>query len=89
MRIRRRFGAEAAEIAALAEGRPELLEPVAEGLDLLGVELLAAVQREGALTVDDVLDRRTRTGLVPGRRALAEAAAEQAVAAVVPSATIA
>jgi glycerol-3-phosphate dehydrogenase len=43
---------------------------------ILGVELLAAVQREGALTLDDVLDRRTRSGFVAEwRDAVAEAAA--------------
>lgn len=68
----RRFGTEAEEILALAAGRPELLEPVAEGSDVLGVELIAATDREGALSVDDVLDRRTRLGLVPSRRAQAQ-----------------
>ena len=74
-RLVRRFGAEAPEIAALADGRPELLEPVAADVPVLGVELLAAVEREGALTLDDVLDRRTRLGLVPAWR---EAAAPRA-----------
>ena len=68
----RRFGTEAEEILALAAGRSELLEPVADGSDVLGVELIAATEREGALSVDDVLDRRTRLGLVPGRRAEAQ-----------------
>ncbi len=75
-RLARRFGAEAAEIAALADGRPDLLEPLAPGLPTLGVEVLAAVQREGALTVDDVLDRRTRLGLVPAWREAAQEAVE-------------
>jgi glycerol-3-phosphate dehydrogenase len=75
-RLVRRFGAEAAEIASLADGRPELLEPLADGSDALGVELVAAFEREGALTIDDALDRRTRLGLVPGWRAQAEATAE-------------
>jgi glycerol-3-phosphate dehydrogenase len=73
----RRFGAEAAELVELAEGRPELLEPVVEGTDVLGVEWLAAVEREGALSLDDVLDRRTRLGLVPVRRAAALEAADR------------
>jgi glycerol-3-phosphate dehydrogenase len=45
-----------------------------------GAELRFAVDHEGALTLDDVLDRRTRLGLVPARR---EAALE-AARAVVP-----
>ena len=61
-RLARRFGAEATELAA---ARPDLLEPVAPGVPALRVELLAAVEREGALTAEDVLDRRTRLGFVP------------------------
>lgn len=79
-RLVRRFGAEAAAVAALAEGRPELLEPVADGLEVLGVELVFALRSELALTVDDLLDRRTRLGLVPADRAAAEPAARAALA---------
>ena len=46
-------------------GDPQLLAPVAPGLDVLGVEVLHAARAEGALDADDVLDRRTRIGLVP------------------------
>jgi glycerol-3-phosphate dehydrogenase len=67
-RLWRRFGTEAIELMALCAERPELLEPVAPGLPVLGVEVVAAVQREGALDVSDVLDRRTRLGLVPAWR---------------------
>jgi glycerol-3-phosphate dehydrogenase len=76
-RLWRRFGTEAREIVALADGRPELLEPLAPGVPVLGVELLAAVQREGALTPEDVLDRRTRLGLVPAWREAAAPALER------------
>ena len=76
-RLVRRFGTEAAEIAALADGRPELLEPVVPGTDALGVELVAAVEREGALNLDDVLERRTRLGLVPDWLAQAQPVAER------------
>jgi glycerol-3-phosphate dehydrogenase len=71
----RRFGTEAEELLALAADRPELRQPVIPGTDVLAVEWLAAVQREGALTLDDVLDRRCRLGLVPAWRAEAEEAA--------------
>lgn len=81
-RLVRRYGAEAGEIAAIADGRPELLQPVAPGLPAYGVELVAAVEREGALTVDDILDIRTRLGLVPEWREAALAAAEDVFAAV-------
>ena len=46
----------------------------------LGVEVLAARDREGALTLDDVLERRTRLGLVPAWRE----AAHDAVARLLP-----
>jgi glycerol-3-phosphate dehydrogenase len=70
-RLVRRFGAEAGAVAALAGEHPHLLEPVAEGVGVLGVELVFAARSELALTVDDLLDRRTRLGLVPADRAAA------------------
>jgi len=76
-RLLARFGAEAGEIAGLADGQPELLEPLVPGVPALAVELLAAVQRQGALTADDVLDRRTRLGLVPAWRDAAVPAVER------------
>ncbi|MGE4424824.1 MAG: glycerol-3-phosphate dehydrogenase/oxidase [Solirubrobacteraceae bacterium] len=70
-RLLRRFGTEAPAVVALAGGDPSLLEPIASGVSVLGVEVLAAVRWEGALTLGDVLDRRTRLGLVPAWRDLA------------------
>jgi glycerol-3-phosphate dehydrogenase len=70
-RLRRRFGAEAGAVAALAEGRPGLLEPLAPGVPALGVEVLWARERELALGAEDVLDRRLRLDLHAGRRAAA------------------
>jgi glycerol-3-phosphate dehydrogenase len=61
----RRYGTEAGDVAALADGDPGLLEPVAPGVPVLGVELLWAVRAEGALNVEDVVERRTRAGLIP------------------------
>jgi glycerol-3-phosphate dehydrogenase len=78
-RLWRRFGTEAREIMARTHSRPELLDPVAPGVPTLGLELVAAVEREGAVCADDVLDRRTRIGLVPSWRALAAAAADEVV----------
>jgi glycerol-3-phosphate dehydrogenase len=75
-----RHGVEAPAVLALAGGDPELLAPVAPGLDVLGVEVLHAVRAEGALDADDVLDRRTRIGLVPRDRARAQATVEALVA---------
>jgi glycerol-3-phosphate dehydrogenase len=63
-----RHGTEAPAVLALAAGDPALLAPVLPGLDVLGVEVLHAARAEGALDADDVLDRRTRIGLVPANR---------------------
>jgi glycerol-3-phosphate dehydrogenase len=76
-RLVRRYGAEAAAVAALAEGRPELLEPVAPGVPACGAELLWGVRHELALGVDDLADRRTRAGLVTEWRSAVAAAAER------------
>ncbi|MGN6606849.1 MAG: glycerol-3-phosphate dehydrogenase/oxidase [Jatrophihabitans sp.] len=44
---------------------PGPLEPIAPGIDVTRAEIEYAVTHEGALDVADVLDRRTRIGLVP------------------------
>ena len=49
-------------------------------------ELVFGVTHEGAADVDDLLDRRTRVGLIPADRALAVPAAEQALALVAAAA---
>ncbi len=84
-RLVRRYGAEAQAIAALAAQKPGLLDPVAEGVDVLGVEFAFSIGSELALTADDLLDRRTRLGLVPAQRARARSAAQAALAAPVPA----
>jgi glycerol-3-phosphate dehydrogenase len=76
-RLIRRYGSEASQIAALAGGRAELLEPIAPGLPAYGIELVVAVEREGALSPADVLDTRTRVGLVPEWREAALPAVER------------
>ena len=80
-RLVRRYGTEAPAVVALADGRPELLEPVAEGVPACGAELLWAVRHELALGVDDLVDRRVRLGLVPEWRSAAVAAASELVEA--------
>lgn len=74
-RLVRRYGIEAAAVAAMANGDARLLEPVVPDVPVLGVELAFGVEHEGALTVDDLLDRRVRLGLVPEQRRAAEGAA--------------
>ena len=65
----------------MAAGDPALLAPVADGIAVTGAELLWAVRHEGALDEDDLLDRRTRIGLVPADRERALPAARAALAA--------
>jgi glycerol-3-phosphate dehydrogenase len=83
--LTRRFGAEAAELAGLAVERQDRLDPVVAGQDVLGVEWLAAIEREGALSLDDVVDRRCRLGLVSAWRAEAIVAAERVLPALAPA----
>ena len=71
-----RYGAEAPNVIARATC-PRPTDPVADGIDLTRAEFEYAVTHEGALTVDDILDRRTRIGLVAEDRARAEASAAE------------
>jgi glycerol-3-phosphate dehydrogenase len=71
-----RYGAEAPNVIARATcDRPT--EPVADGIDVTRAEFEYAVTHEGALTADDVLDRRTRIGLVAEDRVRAAAVADE------------
>jgi glycerol-3-phosphate dehydrogenase len=64
-----RYGTETPAVLALSEGRPELLQPLVAGLHYLEVEALFAVREEMAMTISDVLDRRTRASLRDARAA--------------------
>ncbi|ACY97370.1 MULTISPECIES: glycerol-3-phosphate dehydrogenase/oxidase [Thermomonospora] len=77
----RRYGTEAPAVAALARRDPSLAEPVVPGLPVLGAELAWAVRHEGALEAADLLDRRSRIGLVPEDRQAALPLAERLIAA--------
>jgi glycerol-3-phosphate dehydrogenase len=59
----------------------EPLAPIAEGIDVTRAEIEYAVTHEGALDAADVLDRRTRIGLVPADANRARAAVEEIVGA--------
>ncbi|MGE2715930.1 glycerol-3-phosphate dehydrogenase/oxidase [Mycolicibacterium litorale] len=73
-----RYGAEAARVVAGARcDRPTA--PVADGIDVTRAEFEYAVTHEGAMTVDDILDRRTRIGLVAADRERAASAAQEFV----------
>jgi glycerol-3-phosphate dehydrogenase len=70
-RLVQRYGTEAPAVHALAAHAPQLAEPVLPGHPVTAAELLWAVRHEGALDETDLLDRRTRIGLVPTDRAAA------------------
>jgi glycerol-3-phosphate dehydrogenase len=83
-RLVRRYGTDAElvlttarEVSGLSD--EELLRPVAERVPTTLAELIFGVTHEGAADVDDLLDRRTRVGLVPADRELARPAAERAL----------
>ncbi|WP_249203749.1 glycerol-3-phosphate dehydrogenase C-terminal domain-containing protein [Brevibacterium sp. SMBL_HHYL_HB1] len=57
------------KVAAYGDADPSLNEPVRQGIPLTGAEVRFAVEHELALTVEDVIDRRTRWGLVDADRA--------------------
>ncbi len=87
-RLVRRYGVEAPVVLSAAAALvADPLAPVAPGSPVTTAELLWGVTHEGALDVDDLLDRRTRIGLVPEDRALAEPAARDALARARPRAT--
>jgi glycerol-3-phosphate dehydrogenase len=74
-----RFGAEAPNVIAAATcERPTDL--VADGIDVIRAEFEYAVSHEGALTVDDIVDRRTRIGLVDADRDTVLTVAQEMVA---------
>jgi glycerol-3-phosphate dehydrogenase len=76
-----RYGAEAPNVIATATcERPT--EPVAEGIDVTRAEFEYAVTHECALDVDDILDRRTRIGLVSRDRERVVAVAAELLAGV-------
>ncbi len=79
-RLLSRYGTEYAAVLAVADGRPELLEPAVAGLPYTGAELVYAAREEMARTLDDVLSRRTRATI---QRAQASMDAAAAVAALI------
>uniref|UniRef100_UPI0008304072 glycerol-3-phosphate dehydrogenase/oxidase n=1 Tax=Nocardia miyunensis TaxID=282684 RepID=UPI0008304072 len=70
-----RYGSQARAIMTLAQDDPALAEPVAPGIDVLRAEFAYSISHEGALDADDLLDRRTRIGLVATDREAAASAA--------------
>jgi glycerol-3-phosphate dehydrogenase len=83
-RLVRRYGADAGLVLADARavtglGDDELLAPVSARVPVTLAELVFGVTHEGAHDVADLLDRRTRAGLVAEDRAAAEPLARRAL----------
>ncbi|GAA0431681.1 glycerol-3-phosphate dehydrogenase [Acrocarpospora corrugata] len=76
LRLIRRYGSEATAVQDLVARDPELGRAVSGETTM--AELVWAVRHEGALDPDDLLDRRTRIGLIPEDRAAALPAARAA-----------
>ena len=69
----KRYGSLLPEVLGVAEGRPELLEPLAGAPEYLQVEIVYAASHEGALHLDDLLARRTRISIETWDRGLSAA----------------
>lgn len=72
-----RFGGDARRVLALTADDPSLAEPLVPGLPYIRAEAVYAVREEMALSVDDVLSRRTRARIL-ARDASADAAEDVA-----------
>jgi glycerol-3-phosphate dehydrogenase len=83
-RLVRRYGTEAPDVLgnalALGLSRAEALASVSPTIPVTLAELVFGVTHEGAADVGDLLDRRTRVGLVPADRVVAEPLARRALA---------
>lgn len=73
MHLAQRYGTELSVIRELIQQAPQLAKPLIPGLPYLGAEAIFAVRNEMALTLDDVLTRRTRARLINRRATLAHA----------------
>ncbi|MCW3065484.1 MAG: glycerol-3-phosphate dehydrogenase, partial [Solirubrobacterales bacterium] len=69
------------ELAALVEARPELAEPLPGGGGHLAAEVVHACTHEGALHLEDVLERRTRLAITAPDRGVSAAAPAAALMA--------
>lgn len=77
-----RYGSLIDEVLQLAEGCPELLEPITDAPSYLQVEAVYAAAAEGALHLEDILARRTRISIEYPHRGVA--CAEQVARLVAP-----
>jgi glycerol-3-phosphate dehydrogenase len=70
-RLTRRYGSEADQVASCGP-----LTPIAEGVPVLEAELVWGLRAEGAITAEDLLERRTRLSLVDAWHEAAKPAVE-------------
>jgi glycerol-3-phosphate dehydrogenase len=73
--LRNRYGGEARAVLSFVNERPELGRPLVEGLGYLAAEVVYAVRYEMAMTLEDVLARRTRAVLLEAAACLRAAPA--------------
>ncbi len=64
------YGSDQASLQTIEAESPELARPLAEGLPFCGADVVWATRFEMAMTVDDVLTRRTRMLLLDARAAV-------------------
>ncbi|MGI9005902.1 MAG: glycerol-3-phosphate dehydrogenase/oxidase [Streptosporangiaceae bacterium] len=80
-RLLGRYGSDTARLLELIADRPALASPVPGAGGYLGAEIVFACTHEGALRLDDVLSRRTRTTIEARDRGAAAAAPAAALIA--------
>ncbi len=70
------YGSEAHDVAALSWENPDLAQPLGDGCEVVGAQVIYAVRNEYARKLSDVVFRRTIMGLIefPGDAALVKAA---------------
>lgn len=64
------YGTDADKIRTLIHENPVLGEPIVEGFDYCAAEVIWSVQQEMAMTVEDILARRTRILLIDAAKAI-------------------
>lgn len=72
--LSQKFGTNAAKVLQLAQNEPDLAQPIVPGLAPLRAEIAYCVRNEMAVTIEDVLMRRTGLQLFSWRAAAAAAA---------------
>jgi glycerol-3-phosphate dehydrogenase len=80
-RLLRRYGTRVSELFALIGEQPALAAPLPGGEGVLAAEVVHACRFEGALRLEDVLERRTRLAIMAADRGLTAAPAAAALMA--------